>query len=51
MMLTREDLGNIDRWITATGIMIEGKIRKNWTESELATFKKLDQLKREIKSR
>jgi len=45
MKLTREDLGNIDKWIVATGIMIEGKIRIPWTDSEKATFKKLDQLK------
>ena len=50
MKLTREDLENIDKWITAIGIMIEGKIRINWTESELATFKKLNQLKREVNS-
>ena len=50
MNLTREDLQNIDKWITATGIMIEGKIRTPWTDSELATFKKLDQLKREAEA-
>ena len=45
--LTREDLGNIDKWITAANIMIEAKLRTPWTDSERATFKKLDQLKQE----
>ena len=47
MKLTKEDLGNIDKWITATSMMIEAKLRTPWTDSERATFKKLDQLKLE----
>ena len=46
--LTREDLGNIDKWITAANMMIEAKLRTLWTDSERATFKKLDQLKLEV---
>ena len=45
--LTKEDLGNIDKWITCANIMIEAEIRTLWTDSERATFKKLDQLKQE----
>ena len=50
MKLTKEDLGNIDKWINTAGIMIQGNLRTNWTDSERATFKKLDQLKREAES-
>lgn len=45
--LTKEDLQNITGWITAAGMMIDAKMRVPWRDSELATFKKLDQLKRE----
>jgi len=45
--LTKEDLDNIDKWINGAGIMIEAKIRINWTDSERATFRKLDQLRLE----
>lgn len=47
MKLTREDLRNIDGWITAANMMIEAKARVPWRESEYATFRKLDQLKSE----
>ena len=46
--LNKEDLGNIDKWITAANMMIEAKMRTPWTDSERATFKKLDQLKQEV---
>ena len=45
--LTSEDLRNIDKWITAAGMMIDAKLRTPWTDSEQETFRKLDQLKRE----
>ena len=51
MKLTKEDLDNIDKWITAANIMIEANIRTLWTDSERATFKKLDQLKQEAESK
>ncbi len=47
MKLTKEDLRNIDGWITAASMMIEAKARVPWRDSEFATFKKLDQLKKE----
>ncbi len=50
MKLTREDFGNIDKWINCANIMIEAKIRTLWTDSERATFKKLDQLKLEAET-
>lgn len=46
--ITREDLSNIDKWITAANMMIEAKLRTPWSDSERATFKKLDQLKRKV---
>jgi len=49
MKLTREDHQNINKWITATGIMIEGGVRTPWTPSEEATLDKLDQMKKEAK--
>lgn len=45
MNLNKEDLRNIDGWITATSMMIEAKARVPWRESEFATFKKLDHFK------
>ena len=47
MSLTKEDLGNIDKWIAATGMMIEARLRTPWSDSERATFEKLEQLRRE----
>lgn len=38
---TKEDLDNIDKWITATNMMIEAKLRTVWSLSERRTFRKL----------
>ena len=48
-ILTQKDFDNIDKWINSAGIMIEANIRTQWTPSERETFKKLDQLKQEVK--
>ncbi len=47
MTLTLEDHHNIDKWINATSMMIEGKLRTDWTKSERKTFEKLNEMKRE----
>ena len=47
--LTKEDLLNIRKWQTATSMMIEGKLRTNWSDSELATGKKLNLLEERLK--
>ena len=39
--LTDEDLLNIAKWITATSIMVEAKVRTPFSDSELKTAEKL----------
>ena len=50
MQLTHEDIENIEGWFTAASMMIEAKARIPWRESELATFGKLDQMKKEARA-
>jgi len=38
--ITREDAMNISKWITATSMMIEAKIRLPLSQSERDTWKK-----------
>jgi len=38
--LTREDVMNISKWITAVSMMVEAKIRTPMSDSEHATWKK-----------
>jgi len=47
MSLTKEDYRNIRKWMTATSMMIEAKLRAPWTSSEEATLAKLNQMERE----
>ena len=47
MSLTKEDFKNIDKWITAAGMMIEAKLRTPFTPSEHETFAKLNRIQRE----
>ena len=47
MELTKEDFLNIRKWVTATSMMIEAKLRTPYSDSELATIRKLDQMERE----
>jgi ribosomal protein S13 len=39
--LTDEDLMNVSKWITATSIMVEAKVRTPFSESEIKTAEKL----------
>ena len=38
--ITREDVTNISKWMTATSMMIEAKIRTPFSQSEHDTWKK-----------
>lgn len=49
--LTIEDFINIQKWITAASMMIEGGIRTKWSPSEQSTFRKLDQLKQKAEKK
>lgn len=42
--LTKEDIANIHKWITATSMMIEAKFRTTWTESEQKTLDKIHKM-------
>jgi len=44
LQLTKEDMMNIKKWITAASIMIEARVRTNWSESEQKTFDKLHKI-------
>ncbi len=48
LTLTKEDYLNIRKWMTATGMMIEAKLRTNWSESERKTLDKLTEMEREL---
>jgi len=39
--LTEEDILNIRKWLTATSMMIQAKLRTPYSESELETSQKL----------
>lgn len=47
MSLTKEDFVNIRKWMTATSMMIEAKMRTPYSDSELSTGRKLDQMEQE----
>jgi hypothetical protein len=42
--LTKEDIMNIRKWITATTMMIEAKLRTPYSDSEFETIDKLHRL-------
>lgn len=42
--LTREDVMNISKWVTATGMMVEAKLRTPLSESEHATWRKFQHI-------
>lgn len=39
--LTEEDVMNIRKWLTATSMMIEAKLRTNYSDSERKTSDKI----------
>jgi len=39
--LTDEDIINVKKWLTATSMMIQAKLRTPYSESELKTSQKL----------
>lgn len=47
MSITKEDCKNISKWVAATSMMIEAKLRTPWSESELATWEKIKKIERE----
>lgn len=47
MSLTKEDYLNIRKWLTATSMMIEARLRTPYSDSEIATGDKLRQMERE----
>ena len=47
--LTKEDCMNIRRWVTATSMMIEGRLRTTWSQSELDTWEKVKKIEMEVK--
>jgi len=42
--LTREDIMNISKWMTATSMMIEARLRTPYSESEHDTWKKFQHI-------
>ena len=42
--LTKEDCLNIRKWMTATSMMIEARLRTTWTPSEQDTLEKIKRL-------
>ena len=47
MSLTKEDFMNIRKWMTATSMMIEARMRTPYSDSETATGDKLKQMEQE----
>jgi len=45
--LTKEDYLNIRKWVTATSMMVEAKVRTTWSQSELDTWEKIKQMEAE----
>jgi len=43
-VLTSEDCLNIRKWVTATGMMIEAKLRTTWSDSERQTWEKVKRI-------
>ena len=44
LKLNKEDILNISKWITATSIMIEAKLRTDFSQSERDTWEKIQQM-------
>ena len=44
--LTKEDCMNIRKWIAATSMMIEARIRTSWSQSEFDTLDKIQKIER-----
>ncbi len=42
--VTREDVMNISKWMTATSMMIEGKLRTPYSDSEYSTWSKFQHI-------
>jgi len=42
--MTKEDVTNISKWMTATSMMIEAKLRTPYSDSEYATWKKFEHI-------
>ena len=45
--LTKEDFLNIRKWITATSMLIEAKVRTPYSDSENVTWDKIMKMERE----
>ena len=48
--LTKEDCMNIRKWVNATGMFIQAKMRTTWSQSELDTWEKVKRIEREVES-
>ena len=46
--LTKEDCMNVRKWITATSMMIEGKLRTPLSQSEIDTWDKIQSIDRSL---
>lgn len=46
--LSKEDCLNISKWVTATSIMIQGKLRTPYSQSELDTYDKIKQAQSQL---
>jgi len=44
--ITKEDIINVGKWVTATSMMIEAKLRTPYSQSELDTYEKLERMAR-----
>ena len=46
--LTKEDCMNIRKWVNATGMLIQAKMRTTWSQSELDTWEKIKRIEQSL---